>query len=179
VAFTKRMFDNYTADLEPFSNWQLAMGLSYVFNNNFSDMSFKLKDSPAPLKDRLATIRSMKILYEECFAKRCPAVLGHYSETTDELGIFCYMIWDTTSLSFCTNKKEKTEFYTALFEVFEAGLKSTNIACIESALHGLGHLVFHYKPAAHLIEANIPWVRRKGGPRLLAYAKSAKTGMIQ
>ena len=178
VAFTQRMMDNYTTDIDPYSDWQIAMGLSYVFNNSFSDLSFALRDTPVPLEDRLAAIRSLKVLYTDCFAKRCTPALGHRSESDRKLDIFCYMIWDVTPLSFCTNKKEKPAFYEALFEVFRAGLQSTNIACIESALHGLGHLVFHYKPAAQVIEEAIPWIRRKA-PRLLTYAKASKVGMIQ
>lgn len=179
VAFTKRMFDNYATDIDPYTDWQIAMGLRYLVDNGCSDMPFAFRDGPVPLEDRLAALRSMKVLYEQCFAKRCPAVLGHRSETKGELSTFCYMIWDITPLAFCTNKQEKHEYYTALFEVLKTGLQSTNIACIESALHGLGHIVPHYKAAAQVIEEAIPWVRRKAPPSLVAYAEAAKAGAIQ
>ena len=173
------MFDNYSEDIAPYSDWQIAMGLNYIFNSSLSDLAFKLMDDSVPLEKRLEAIRSMKILYTDCFANRCPPALGHYSEVKGQLGKFCYMIWDVSPLTHCTNKQEKTEYYAVLFEVLEAGLNATNISCIESALHGLGEIAPYYKPAVDVIEKAMPWIRRKGGPRLAAYAEAAKVGAIQ
>jgi hypothetical protein len=92
VAFTQRMMENYDQDIAPFSDWQISMGLSFFLSGDFSDFAFALRYGPAPLESRLTTIRSLKVLYEKCFAERYQPVLGHLSEKGSELNAFCYMM---------------------------------------------------------------------------------------
>ena len=53
-----------------------------------------------------------------------------------------------------------------------------NIACIESGLHGLGHLGLYYPPAWQLVGQFLEQATVTDA-RLLQYAASAQTGCVQ
>lgn len=178
VAFTTRLFHNIEKDTAPYSDWQVALGTDYLFNNGFSSFPFYLRDGPAPLDKRLECIFSIRFLYGQCYAKRCLPVLGHLSEEGNPLNETCYMLWDITPLNYCEGQKDREAIYGALLPVLESSLYLSNIACIESGLHGLGHLV-HYEPqAAEVIRKFIAQYSGENAD-LLHYAKCAETGCIQ
>lgn len=177
VEYIYQMFTHYDRDLAHYSDWQLAMGIDYIFNNGCSDYAFYLRDRPVPLDKRIKTILSLKVFFEQCYDKRCVPSLGHYSEEGNALNIPCYMLWDTTPLSYCEGKQDRAAIYEAVTEVMEFSLTLANKACIESGLHGLGHMVFYYPKAAKIIQRNMHRFR-KGDARLKAYAGVAQTGCI-
>ncbi|MFN7114458.1 MAG: hypothetical protein ACK4PK_08900 [Alphaproteobacteria bacterium] len=156
-----------------YNDWQLAMGLSYIYDPACSDLARTLQCGPAPLSIRLQAVSSMKNIYTDCFELRCLPALGHLSEEGNELNGICYMLWDVTPI-----RSGSVEIYRAISELLEYVLRLKNIACIESALHGLGHLVYQRPDAAHTIQNFI--TKSKGlDPRLLRYAEAAKTGYIE
>ncbi len=87
------------------------------------------------------------------------------------------MLWDTTPLTYCEDRQIRDAIYPAITEVMEFSLTLSNIACIESGLHGLGHMVPYYPEAAKIIARNMHRFR-KCDRRIMAYAKAAKTGYI-
>ncbi|WP_444919224.1 hypothetical protein [Microbulbifer sp. JMSA003] len=178
VSYIIRMFDNYDSDLAQYSDWQLALGLEYIFNNTFSDLSFYLRDGPSSLEKRLQAIHSLKHLYSKCLNFRCRDSLGHLSEVGNPLNNFCYMLWDTTPLSYCEELPDSDALYSAVAEVMEYALSLDNLACIESGLHGLGHLELYYKDAPKIVKKFIKDARVKNS-RLLEYAINAESGCIQ
>jgi hypothetical protein len=172
------MLENYESDLAKYSDWQLNLGLSYVFYNHCSDWSYFLLDAPAHIENRVAAIRALKVLFQKCLNIRCSQTLGHLSEKGSQLNDFCYMLWDITPLTFCEQIKEKNEIYAAVAEVMEFSLSLDNIACIESGFHGLGHLSSDYKKAAEIIRRFIE-TQHHIDKRLIEYAKKAEKDHIQ
>lgn len=178
VDFVTRMFENFEKDVAKYSDWQIGMGLDYVFNGSCSDFAFALRDKPAPLEKRLAAIQSLKLMYAHCFETRCEPVLGHWDERGNSLNHICYMLWDVTPLDYFEGNPDGQGIHGAVIDVMKYALSLSNIACIESGLHGLGHLTFHNPQAAQIIQAFIK--NAKGlDSRLLSYAQAAQTGYIQ
>lgn len=163
--------------LKTYSDWQIATGLDYIFNPSCSNYSFTIRDGPSPLEMRLMTIESMKNLYRDCFEINCEPVLAQTSEQGSKFNLLCYMLWDVTAISYCKDHREKTALLSAVTNVLHYALSMKNPACIESAIHGLGHLVYYYPEAAEVIQDFIN--QPKGAdPLLLRYAEAAKTGCI-
>lgn len=131
------------SDLARYSNGQVDQGLNYIFNNSCSNIIFSVLDGDVAFEHKLRVIRSIKTLYKECFTPRCAPVLCHIDERgSNPLNDICYMLWDVTPLGYWDKRERKEEAYAAILEVLEFALTSTNAACVESALHGLGHMYY-------------------------------------
>jgi hypothetical protein len=178
VEFIRRMLENYDSDLAKYSDWQLSLGLDYVFNDLYSKWPFLLRDGSSHIENRVTAIRALKILFQKCLNNRCSQTLGHLSEEGSQLNNFCYMFWDITPLIYCEKTKEKDAIYAAVAEVMEFSLSLDNIACVESGLHGLGHLGAFYKEAPKIIRRFIE-TQHHVDKRLIEYAKEAEVGDIQ
>jgi hypothetical protein len=170
-------FNDFKQYLSRFNDWQLALGLEYIFNNGYSNFVFTFKDISLPINLRLKAIRSIKYLFRDCFDLRCHQSLGHLSELGGHLNYLCYMLWDISPLTYWVDDHDSIKLYEAVSEVMEYSLYLSNIACIESGLHGLGHIVSYYQPAVGIIESFIE-CRPDLDKRLVQYAKQAKTGCI-
>lgn len=172
--------DNCGRDLASYSDDQVNHGLKFIFNNSFSDVVFSLMDETVPAPLRIHAISSIKNLYKDCFTPRCAYVLGHNDEQgANPLNSICYMLWDVSPLSYWENEPDREVFYQAVVEVLEDALASPNPACVESSLHGLGHILSSYiEPVTKVIAA---YQRRNVfvSPQLKEYAARARTGNIQ
>ena len=169
--------ENCGRDLAQFSDGQVATGLNALFFNTLSNISHKITGAGLSEEQRIQILTSLKNLYSDCFARRSPAVLGHCSETNaNPLCFVTYMLWDVNPYDNMALKSD--DRLAALLGVFRSALRLPNEACIESALHGLGHLGGKgRKKAISLIDEwldELPQVR----PALLDYARAARTGMI-
>ena len=168
-------------DLVAFTDRQVDEGLSYLFNNTCSDVPFALKDAAVPIGARLKAIGSVDALYADCFAKRCTETLSHLNEPSScRINNICYMLWDVSPLVYWEGNPEGPVFHNAILELLAATLRSRNMACVESALHGLGHIQL-YQPEqvdriiSQWLSSNSPAVP----PPLVSYAKAARTGNVQ
>jgi len=177
VKFIRRMLESYRADLSAYSDWQLGMGIDYIFNNSCSDLSFALRDGPVAIAKRVNAIRALKTFFRECLNERCVSALGHLSENGNQLNHFCYMVWDVTPLTYCEQTPGKTEIYSVIAEVMRYALSLDNIACIESGLHGLGHLEHYYDQASAIVRSFLS-SGRATDKRLVAYAREAEKGCV-
>lgn len=106
-------------------------------------------------------------------------MLGHLDEPgAGPLNQICYMLWDTTPLGYWEGSSEKETFYPVVLAVLGYALRSRNIACVESALHGLGHLRLHRErdvtPMIDEFIRSSPKLR----PELRRYAENAAAGCI-
>jgi hypothetical protein len=177
--FTQTMLGS-GSDLAKYSDTQVAYGLNYAFSNACSDVPFACRSVGVPLAVRLRGIDSIRSLYTDCFEVRCAPVRSHRDEVGgSKLNGVCYMLWDTTPLSWWTNVPDAATLYRAVVDVLRSVLDLRNPACIESALHGLGHL-FHSVP--DLVRGVF---RQVGGPSrfrrvgLEEYAGKAQVGHVQ
>ncbi|MCH8152755.1 MAG: hypothetical protein IH830_10345 [Planctomycetes bacterium] len=167
-------------DLQRFSDIQVNSGLNFIFNNSCSDYTFALKNSSVPLQTRLDAVSAIRELYHGCFESRCAPVLSHRDqEGGTPLNSICYMFWDVTPIGWWEDDPEKEDFYPVIVAVMVEALQSTNVACVESALHGLGHLAFYRsEEVANPIDAVLA-SDKQWPEELTEYAQVAKTGMIQ
>jgi hypothetical protein len=173
-------------DLAAFSDAQLAIGLQAMFSFQWSDLAHRLHGAtaylrggaPVPVDARCAAIGSIATLYTDCLTPRVPAQACRGS--AGALSYFCYMLWDVSPLGYWNGAGPEDDPHVAvLLEVLDAGLNSTNPACIESALHGLGHLGGAARKAASVLVGDL--LRRRAGtlpPSLVKYARQARAGRI-
>ena len=172
--------ENCGRDLAEYSDAQVSHGLLYIFNNSCSDTVFSLMDDGLPVPLRLRAINSIKALYRDSFTPRCAPVLGHNDEAgANPLNGVCYMLWDTSPLLYWEKTKNKEVFYRAIVDVMEDALTSPNPACIESGLHGLGHVQPYLPELVHKVIASYQRRNVFASPLLRAYAKQASVGCVQ
>ena len=88
------------------------------------------------------------------------------------------MFWDVTPLIWCERNPNKTAIYTTIAEVMRQCLKLSNVICVKSALHGLGHLRMYHPEAAGIVRHFLNTTQRTD-PDLLRYAEAAERGMVQ
>jgi hypothetical protein len=165
-------------DLARYSDDAVRAGLQWLFYLYDSNAVFALKDAAVPAPLRLAAIGAIPALYRDCFASRCAPVMSHLNEPGGPLNIFCYMLWDVTPLAFWEDE-EATIFYPAIADVLERCLAIDHIACIESALHGLGHI---QAAVPELVQPRIArWLATRPNvpAALLDYAHAAAEGRVQ
>lgn len=88
------------------------------------------------------------------------------------------MLWDVTPLSYWEGDPEKKSFYSAVVKLLKRTLQIPHLACIESALHGLGHL--HRHAPQEVEEAIDSWLLRTKNVRqeLTQYAQAARVGYV-
>lgn len=173
-------FINSGVDLDIFSKRQINEGLNYIFNTSCSDISYVLKDISVPVDDRTRAIKAIRNLYSDCFAVKCTESLSHLSESsTSEINQICYMLWDVSPYCHWDNSSENSIFHTTIFEVLEAALHMTHQACVESAIHGLGHMHAYEPDSVELILSQWLSKRAASSSPLVKYAKAACQGNVQ
>jgi hypothetical protein len=128
------------ASLANCDNDQIACGLRMLFDSGASDLCFQLRGAFPDRIDKPKAIRSLFQLYFDIFAKRCSLSLCHLNEPGDDLQGVCYMLWDVTPLTGWCGIADPSTNQSILVETLERVLYVPHDACIESALHGLGHL---------------------------------------
>lgn len=160
---------------------QTAYGLNYIFNGLYSDTSHTILAAAksAPI-DRIDAIMSIYDLYNGYLRHASSDLLGSRSESHADLDIFTYMLWDITPLSSWAGVYDKSCNEWPLLSALERVLYIPHDGCIESALHGLGHMVYKRQDdaIAGIIKRFLgatPGLR----PELKTYAQAAELGRIQ
>lgn len=181
LTFVQRTFAECADTLSRFDDDQVGLGLNYVFNNSCSNVVFVMKSDEIPFERRMEAIRAIKVLYRDCLAPRCAEALGHRNElgASSRLNHVCYMLWDISPIAYWEDRPGERHAYSVVSEVLTAALASPNIACVESALHGFGHLQTY---APEVVEEQIAAFLRNAlscDERLREYAKRAAAGEVQ
>ena len=86
------------------------------------------------------------------------------------------MLWDSSPLGYWSDHKNPEEFYCALIEMHRTVLRLSNPACVESALHGLGHL--HSVDPLSVESAIDEFIGLGKDQSLIQYALSARGGYV-
>lgn len=175
---TRYTFEHSSRDLAVYSDRQVSIGLQALLFCNFSDFAHVISGPDVSDQLKADVIKSLLPLYRDCLAMRSPPVLGHRSESVgNPLEFLTYMLWDVSPLDVMAHRtKGGTD---ALIDVLTAVLQLQNDACVESALHGLGHFPRSLRHRADSVIDD--WLAEKpaGRPELLDYARAARTGCIQ
>jgi len=178
VKFFYKTLVHSGSELLRFSDKQVNNGL-YAMLSADASIIYALKEPSISAQDRTAAIRAIKVLYTDCFEKRARPVLSHFDEPgASSINGICYMLWDVTPINVWGNKGD-CEYFNLSLEVLEFALYLKNPACIESALHGLGHMgSFGANQRVYRIIDN--WIRQglTSRPQLLEYAARAQCGYI-
>ena len=124
-------------------------------------------------------MESVNCLYANGFAQFCSHHYGHLGrgpENARPMNSACYMLWDMDGIE-CPAINGDTGLLAASIDVLTNALRLDNLACNESALHGLGHLA-----SSHRALTSKPineFLRRKNlPPEIRDYAKTAQTGRV-
>lgn len=179
-------------DLCDFHEKQVAHGLEYIFDQTASDTIYSFARAEVPVGLKVAAIDAMKHLFRDCLGVRCGPYLGHLSEGKGRpLNGFTYMLWDTTPLLWFD--RNDCALFGAALRIMEFALSLSNDACIEGALHGLGHMRHRDEEQVEAIidrflatTVDAPDSTPASGqpplrairPELRAYARSARRGMV-
>lgn len=166
------------SELLRFSDKQVYNGLYSMFGEG-PNIVYALKEPSLSAQARTAAIRAIKILYTDCFEKRARPVLSHLDERgASSINSICYMLWEVTPIRAWGNKGD-CEYFDLSLEVLEFALYLKNPACIESALHGLGHMG-SFGTNQRIYRIINDWMRQAqtSRPQLLQYAALAQRGYI-
>lgn len=170
------LFERCADVLAPFSNVQIGVGLRYLVTYE-SNVPESFRSDDLPIAAKLRFIESLRPLYFECLAPRCASDLSHLNENSgNRLNEICYMLWDVTPLTYWNDNKQCTAALIAVLG--DVAVLSDNPACVESAIHGLGHL-FDKMPSAVCDAIDRYLATPPSDARLGRYARQARTGMIQ
>ncbi|MEM8805448.1 MAG: hypothetical protein AAGF01_05415 [Cyanobacteria bacterium P01_G01_bin.38] len=170
VRFIARTFYDCKSDLQQFSDKQVGHGLHLLLIEGALLANLKA----VPFEDSAIAIRGIKVLYRDCFALRTRPVLSHLDEPGgNALNGVCYLLWED-----CPLRVWGKDFFELSMEVLECALSVPHVACVESALHGLGHLGGGSNQRVQdLIE---DWLPQQANLRseLRRYAEQAKHGRV-
>ncbi len=181
VQFMAKTYEDPDYWMRRYSKTQIADGLSYTWNSSLSDLDFLMRDDPIPWELRRRAIRALVPLYEKCFRNLCTEGLSHLGECLDNpVNGVCYMLWDVCPFHGKPENPEQQGTDSACLAVMAAALRIDHEACLESALHGLGHWNNKYPvQSASIIEQ---WLKSNGAAsrlELRRYASAAAQGGVQ
>ena len=137
LAFMTRVFAQCGTILKPYSDDQIAHGISFLTDPRLSACANIAISRDIPLDQRAAFLDSIAILYRDCFEPRC--------QPHTELAATCLTLWETNTLAHqiaAMGKKKKSngdygQRSIAIQNTFESIMKLSNPVCLESGLRGL------------------------------------------
>ncbi|MGB2925072.1 MAG: hypothetical protein WBB82_07210 [Limnothrix sp.] len=125
---------------------------------------------------RLNFMAAIRTLFRDLYDPHCAPVLGHLDEQpATPLNLSCYMWWDVLPIPI-NEASPHENLAIASLATMDYCLHLNNLACKESALHGLGHFQSAFPEAVAKIikdgDRHIP-------EKLQPYAQQASIGCIQ
>jgi hypothetical protein len=180
VDYLARLFTDIDFHLRRFDNAQVGQGLNMIVCNCCSNHAYSIVGGRAPWPARQRAIRSIYDVYAKCFARRCAEGLGHLDEACAQnpLNTICYMWWDVFPAWGDPDDPSESEERDEYIGVMERCLSLNHDACLEGALHGLGHwrILFPERVEAIVDRFLRARVLRPG---LAEYARRARDGAVQ
>jgi hypothetical protein len=168
--------------LTPYSDAQVNRGLYYIISNGASDLFLAFSDPAIRWDLRLRVLASFYDLFSQCLNLRCSPELSAGSwDISNPLNGVCYMWWDVIPLCQYQNKDDPHELDRDLLilDTMRRTLSLDNIACQESALHGLGHWAIGYLDRVRPIINRYLALNPDLPPKLRDYALAARDGCVQ
>ncbi|MEQ1789526.1 MAG: hypothetical protein ABL857_03685, partial [Rickettsiales bacterium] len=177
-----------------FNDTQINDGLNYLVSNIFSNYMFAWINKEVTTADRKKFIESIYRIFTDFMANRCNERLSHLGEKdAHSINYICYMWWDLIPIHPVRSFSMETD--KMFLDVMKRTIAINNIACQESALRGLGYWHSNYPEiVGEIIDGYIEkfsgfFVKKKGKvmlknseqelPKILIYARNARTGNIQ
>ncbi|WP_372369215.1 hypothetical protein [Candidatus Uabimicrobium sp. HlEnr_7] len=178
--YLQQLFSQSNKLISLYSDEQINQGLIFICSIG-SNYFHSARESQVPKNLQLKWVTSIKSLYSEVFQVKCSNHYGHLSNNlkdSNPINNVCYMFWDIDGLESAAMFPEHEYLVDPIFETLTFAISLPNIACIESALHGLGHLKpYHPKRVESIINNYLE------SPRLITkelelYAQRAFAAMI-
>jgi GTP-binding protein len=145
--FVTKLFESPLRHLSPYSDAQIDQGLWFIVHTANSKHFEWLIDGRIDVGLRKRCIRSIENLSRALFAPRCSDEVVHGTKPLDSI---CYMLWDLAihhadriqdNLDGTYSKIRDPEIDMESVNTLARIIAIPSIACQQSALHGLGHLV--------------------------------------
>jgi hypothetical protein len=168
-------------DLAAYSDAQIGLGLNYIFNSSCSNMTHEFMSAKMSFDHKMKVLHGLFALFRDVLNPRCAEITSAFSQDSlSKINYICYMFWDITPLCMYESlDKNEVDIYNAtIADIMKKCLRLSNPACVESGLHGLGHLAFNHPKIAVPIIDNFLKNGKCKNESLINYAKSARTGMI-
>ena len=179
VEYLTRLFSESAGLLKRFDDAQVDQGLNMIVHCVCSDHAFTILNDDVPWEKRRSCIGSIYDLYAECFAARCAPGLSHCERVENPLNFVCYMWWDLFPGMGYSEDKSHADEDAAFLAVMERCLTIPHVACIEGALHGLGHWQEPFPGRVEAIINQFLRGRTDLPPELTRYALRARIGNVQ
>ena len=181
VGYLRRLFMESAQLPSAYSPEQLGKGLWFLCCQE-AGCHLRAAFSPvAPQDDRIACVMALKHLYTDLFAKLCTQHFSYIDrgpEASGPLNGACYMLWEMSGLTWMPKQPGFDFLADPVLEVLAFVLRSPNEACVESALHGLGHLQHHFPDRVPALIDSFLKDRPNLSPELYAYAGHASRGQV-
>ena len=159
LGFVTRLFENPVEYLSDYSDAQIGEGIWFIVFRACSKHFEGLVDPRVDLALRTRCIRSIENLSRDLFAPRCSDDVRW--NDTNPLDQTCYMLWDLVvrdaeTFEWSPDRPYRTsrdpEIDKEFLDTLARILAMPGVACQQSALHGLGHLVRDAKLGANVIQ---------------------------
>jgi hypothetical protein len=185
LEYLTTLFEQPNEPLARFDHAQVNEGLNFLINTGCSNHFCCFDETRLLLDKRLAGVRAIGSFFGKYMAIHCLPELSHVARKVEQqprnpLNSVCYMWWELACL------QDRDSLADACLEVMRDVLALPNIACQESALHGLGHFgvvpgkiqrrINRQKPQA-IINAYLASAKSLP-PDLARYAQWARTGYV-
>lgn len=180
IAYVTRLLEDPLPPLAPYDDAQLAQGFWYLVANGASDCMFALSDGGVPAAERARCLRAFTSVFRQLFATRCSPHLSHLDEPgAAPLNLSCYMWWDLLPFGAASDDAPGRPLVRTALAVMAEILAVDQIACQESALHGLGHWHRDCPGEVEAIVDGFLGTHADARAELLRYARSARSGCVQ
>lgn len=174
----EQTFTHSGRDLTRFTDAQVNQGINFLISPACSGYMSALRDSRVSIDTRLSAIRSIFILYRDCFQARCSETLSHLDQVSrSDLNPMCYMFWDINPLVCLKGTDEEASLADCVFSVLADTLGLPHLACQEAAIHAYGEFsCFYPERVEEAVDAFLATDILCEGLR--TYARNARTGYI-
>lgn len=171
------VFSEYNTWVHHYSPVQITLGIEAIFNPCLSNLGFCFQGKDVKKEKAVQAIRSFGDFFLSVFEQYAPTNLCHLGQSTQDhqagvISHMVYMFWDTAPIPHqCSMEVRST-----CLDVMRRCTMSTNIAIVESGLHGLGHAVQEYGQEyvrPYFTSANIT-----NNTALKSYAAKAMVGNV-
>lgn len=181
IVYLQRLFTHSDELFVVYTEEQIAQGLYFICSSGSSYFQI-VRQVSVSSADQVKWVQSICNLYRDLFAKYCSHFYGHLDsgpEAAKPLNSLCYMFWDLDGIEGAAMFPGEEHLIEPIFEVLACALSQPNPACIESALHGLGHLEFAHPERVRCIIDGFLNSASQIPDELLEYAKNASSGCVQ
>ncbi|MEU6429897.1 hypothetical protein ABZ860_28750 [Microbispora sp. NPDC046973] len=164
---------------ETYPTQQVADGLWFLAGD--SELFRELYNPSVPENLRIRCAAAIRQLYVQLFEPRCQNALSHGDNgesVKNPLNSICYMWWDVFPTWGRPGDPVARRIDEVLLGVMQETLSSENVACVESALHGLGHWHITYLDVTESIVREFLRQRPTIGASLDDYARAAMRGRV-